>query len=304
MIVIPVDPYWSSLEETWKATAKQPLAYQNGLVHAAAKTTNDWQLIKSESRVRVILLDPATPHLPVICKIYRTPWHLLWRTTGMVSRANREFTALMEAHRHGLPVVCPRYWAEARLLGTVTFSAIGLEMLAGSNLEQSLKNKHTSSAQRMRLARESGVLVSQLHRGGLYWATAYPRNILLQQDVNAKMLAIDMPYAHWLGHDLTASDTALIDLRGMLKCEKEDWGFNQKERMEFFLGYCSDDMALVSELMPLATPHSALQSKLERLKRRAAHVLLNSPRSAGRGGAYHAADSSYHQRDKQAIGID
>lgn len=301
---MPVVQYWSCLEEAWEATDNCPLVSSDEAIQSSPKSNSDWKLIKNESRVRVILLEPAAPHAPVICKIYRTPWHLAWRTIGMVSRANREFTALMEAHRHGLPVVCPRYWMETRIIGGLLFSAIILEAITRNNLEQLLKNKDLTKLERMWLARETGVLLGELHRGGLYWATARPRNILLQQGINAKMLAIDMPYACWHGHDLTGSDSALIDVLGMLRCKNEDWQFNQKERMEFFLGYCADDVGKASELEPLAVSHSTRQSKLERFKGRFTNVLFSSPRSPGRGGIYHSSDASYQLRDSQAISVD
>jgi len=298
---VPAIQYWSSLKEAWEETENRPLASGDDAVQPAVKSENDWKLIKSESRVRLMLLEPLAPHSPLICKIYHIPWHLAWRTIGMVSRANREFTALMEAHQHGLPVVCPRYWLEKRLAGAVVYSAITLAVIDGHNLEYLLRNEQTSNEQRSHLARETGILLSQLHRGGLYWATARPRNVM--QSAGGQLLAIDMPYAHWHGHDLTGSDSALIDLRGMLKCKNKDWGFNQQEHMEFLLGYCEDDQVMASALELLALPHSATQSKFERFKRRSANVLLSGPRSAGKGGSYDPSDGSYQLRDSQAITI-
>ena len=99
--------YWSSLKHAWQATRDCEITPIAEAVGAPAKMDNSWQLIKSESRVRLILIDPEPPQTRLVLKIYRIPFHLAWRTFGMVSRANREFTALMEAHRRGLAVVRP-----------------------------------------------------------------------------------------------------------------------------------------------------------------------------------------------------
>ena len=296
--------YWSSLEDAWVATERCALTPIGEAVGAQPKADNSWQLIKSESRVRLLLLDPEPPHPRVIFKIYRIPGHLAWRTLGMVSRANREFTALMEAHRHGLPVVCPHRWLEARALGALSFSAISLELVQGSNLETVLQNNNTTTEQRRQLARKAGSLLRSLHTAGMYWGTAYPRNVLLRQDSAAELMVIDTPYAHWHGRDLSGSESALSDLRGMVRTKKGRWGFDRQEQEQLLLGYSSDDSSMVGTLQALVVPRSRLQSKLDRLKQRSANVLISSPRSPGKGGVYDCEQQSYLRNDNQFVGVE
>lgn len=298
---MPEVQYWSSLEDAWAATAASELTPMGEAISAPPKADNSWQLIKSEARVRLLLLDPEPPHRRVICKIYRIPFHLAWRTLGMVSRANREFTSLMEAHRHGLPVVCPGSWVEARTLGALSFSAISLQLVQGINLETVLQDKNTTAEQRRQLARETGILLGRLHTAGMYWGTAYPRNVLLRQDSGIELMVIDTPYAHWLGRDLTGSDFALNDLRSMVRAKRGNRGFDPQERKQLLLGYCADDLSTVEKLQALVVPRSRLQAKFDRLKQRSANVLVSSPRSPGKGGVYDCERQTYRRSDKQFI---
>jgi tRNA A-37 threonylcarbamoyl transferase component Bud32 len=294
--------YWSSLEDAWAATERRPLTPIGDAVRAAPKADNSWKLIKSEARVRLILLDPEPPHARVIYKIYRIPAHLSWRSFAMVSRANREFTSLMESHRRGLPVVCPCSWLEARTLGCLNYSAISLELVQGINLEQALRDTDTGAEKRLQLARETGSLLNRLHSAGMYWGTAFPRNILLQQNEKPELLVIDTPYAHWHRKSLIGSDFALSDLRSMIRAKNGGWGFDLTEQKALFQEYSNNDPIAIAELQQLAVLRSRIQSKLERLKRRSLNVLLSSPRSPGKGGVYDVGDAAYLRRDKQFIG--
>lgn len=289
--------YWSGLRTAWKAIWDDP-----SHVSFSEQDHGSWKLIKSEPRTQVILLQPGTSHKPLICKIYKTPRHLAWRTIGLASRANREFTALMVAHRRGLPVVRPRYWIEERELGQVTYSAITLEFIEGANLEEIMKSKPKSEL-RKRLAHKAGAFLRQLHRSGLYWATACPRNIMMPQGPDSKMLAIDMPYVRWLDRNLYGGEAALSDMRNMLRCKNQDWGFDPEERREFLMGYCKGDTLMAAGLEPLVKPLSIRRSKLKRIKSRSADVLLNYPRSPGKGGIYCPSDGSYRVRDSKVISI-
>jgi len=298
--------FWPSLEAAWKDTENRELVSLEAAVRAAPTNRNDWQLVKRESRVRLIFLGPQAPRRQSICKIYRVPGHLAWRTLGLVSRANREFTALMEAHRHGLPVVCPHYWSETRRLGCLTYSAISTELIMGSNLEVVLKDRNTDAQQRLRLARETGGMLRRLHVAGMFWATAYPRNVLVREDASVCLLVIDTPYAQWRGRDLMGSQSALTDLCAIVQSSYDDheWGFGGQEQWELLLAYCADDHGQAAVLNAVVAARSSRKSKLERLRRRSANVLLSSPRSAGSGGYYQSSDKRYYQNDTQAVYVD
>jgi len=53
--------YWTGLEEAWAATEQVEVTPTGEAVTAQPAADNSWQLIKSESRVRLVLLDPEPP---------------------------------------------------------------------------------------------------------------------------------------------------------------------------------------------------------------------------------------------------
>ena len=291
--------YWPSLAAAWKESETCEVVSLSTAIHSSAPAKKDWQLIKSESRARLLLLETHPSQRRIICKIYRVPPQLSWRTVGMVSRANREFTALMKAHRAGLPVVCPFGWSEERRFGCVTYSAIQMELVTGRNLEEVLRDRNTDAGERINQARETGKLLSTLHSGGLFWATAVPRNILVRDTSGERLQVIDTPYAQLQGRDITGSKMALADLCSIVRSRHFDWGFDRQEQLEMLLAYCGNDERTAAGLNSLVAPPSRFQSKLARLRNRSANVLLSGPRSAGSGGRYKVSNKSYYKTDGQ-----
>ena len=291
---------WSNIKQAWAATEHCPVASINDTVSAAPKHNNDWTLIKREARVRLLVIDSDSSQHRVICKIYRIPAHLGWRTLGMVSRGNREFTALMEAHRKGLPVACPYSWQEARTLGCVSHSSVSLELISGINLEDALADESIQQDKRLQLAWKKGVLLRKLHKSGLQWGTAFPRNIMLEGDLQSaadsvQMRVIDTPYALFCDADISGKNEALIDLRNATKVNKSGVGFGELERTQFLLGYCGDDLHDYSGLLEQLAPRPNYQLKLARWRQRCANVISHSPRSAGSGGSYSPTTGRYRR---------
>lgn len=300
--------YWSTIQEAWAATGTGPVASINETIAAAPKLDNSWTLIKREDRVRLMVLDSARPEKRIICKIYRVPAHLGWRTLGMVSRANREFTALMEAHREGLPVACPHSWQESRTLGCVTYNSISLEIIPGTNLEDLLRPGAASEELRLQLALQKGQLLRKLHKKGLQWGTAFPRNIIVTGDLKETgndasndigMRVIDTPYATWHGSDISGESAGLSDLRNAVQVKKNGAGFHEKEREQLVVGYCGDDLQEQAKLLEQLGPRSRYAAKMERWRRRCANVLVHSPRSEGPGGRYDVASGAYIKSSKE-----
>lgn len=289
---------WSSIEQAWAATEHCSVASINDTILATPKGESSWTLIKREARVRLIIFDPAPPQQRIICKIYRVPAHLGWRTLGMVSRANREFTALMEAHRKGLPVARPHSWQELRVFGCVRFSSVSLELVTGINLKDLLSRKLTPDDQRLQLAWEKRHLLRKLHKSGLQWGTAFSRNITMQNSkhpVADKPLlrVIDTPYAIWYDADISGESTTLSDLRNVIQVKHNGVGFTDLERTQLILGYCGDDMHNHSNLISQLQPRPRNVAKLERWRRRCTNVLVHSLRSQRPGGRYDEATGAY-----------
>jgi len=285
--------FWSNLAAVWSITESCTVSPLDEAIAEQAKADNSWKLLRREKRARLLLLDPESPDPRAILKIYRTPRHLAWRTFGMVSRANREFTLLMKAHRQGLPVVCPLSWREERVKGLLAFSAISLELEQGSNAEDIFKSTETTLERRLQIAGNIGVLLRSLHKAGMFWGTAYPSNVLVKHCNDQNLLVLDTPYAQWHNRDLTGNELALTDLRSIVRAKRALKGFSHHEKTQLLTGYCGTELDMLSELETLVMPHSTRRSKFVRFRQRSAYVLLNRPSSPGRAGTYLPAEAIY-----------
>jgi hypothetical protein len=278
-------PLWPSLHHAWRATGTG----EEGRLPGEAR----WMLLKGEDRTRVLRLE-APGHHALVFKIYAVPGHLAWRTLGMASRANREFTVMMEAHRRGLPVAQPRYWLEQRVLGGLRYSALALDAIDGANLERLLERDETGAEERRRLAEITGDLLGRFHRAGVYWATAAPRNLLLPAIPGREPIrAIDLPYATLSSRDITGSDDALLDLACVLRMTNGDLAFDEAERRDLLRAYCAGEEAAAQAMDQRIVLRSHLSWKGRRLRRRVRNLLRPGTRSAGRGGRYRSGTGDY-----------
>lgn len=283
---------WTSLDRAWHA-AESGHSGQVGDAH--------WDLIQDKSRTRMLRLQ-APGCRPLVLKIYASPAHLSWRTLGLASRANREFTLMMDAFRRELPLAQPSYWLEQRVMGGLRFSAIALNVVEGDDLETHLRRPEITRSERAHLAHQTGDLLGRLHRAGVYWATAAPRNLLLNPDaVQEPLLAIDFPYATLAGQDIVDSDEALLDLACVLRMRNGDMAFDGKDRQSLVLAYCennSEAARALDERIVLRHHHSW---RLRRLKQRLRNLFLSSSSSAGSGGRFEAATGAYQQLKGSAV---
>ena len=282
--------FWPDLARAWEATSNS----ESASLTRAADSVSDvrWRRIKDESRARVLWLE-ADGFAPAVCKIYRTPPRLAWRTFGLASRANREFTVMMEAHRLGLPVVRPRYWLERRIRGCVEFCAVILDAIDGPDLHHWLDHGDGDPGQRRRMAEATGRLLGRFHRAGLFWGTVSPRNLLMPRDGAESLLAIDMPYARLHGHDISGDSHAMTDLGSALLLSDGRLAFDEREREALMLGYCEGDSERAQSLNATTRLLSHKEWKRQRFLRRLSNLLSPATRSAGRGGIYSIRTNEY-----------
>lgn len=284
---------WPSLEHAWRSTGS---ATQGRAAGGAC-----WTLLQDEDRTRVLRLEaPGRPAR--VLKVYATPAHLAWRTLGMASRANREFTVMMEAHRGGLPLARPRYWLEQRVCGALRFSAVTLDAIQGPDLERALSRPDVDTRERTRLARLAGEVLGRFHRAGLYWATAAPRNLLLTSDADREPLrAIDLPYATQARNSITGSDDALLDLACLLRMTDGALAFDGAARRALMLAYSDGDAAAAAAMDERVVLRSHLAWKGRRLRRRVRNLLRPGARSAGRGGRYVSPSKTYRRLESGTV---
>jgi tRNA A-37 threonylcarbamoyl transferase component Bud32 len=293
--------FWPGLAEAWNATGDSPPES----APAAPRAVNGarWRLIKTEPRVRVLWLE-AEGFAPAVFKIYRVPSRLAWRTFGLASRANREFTVMMAAHRLGLAVVRPRYWMESRVWGCVEFSAIALDAIDGTNLETWLIGGAGDRTQRRRAAEASGRLLGRFHRAGLFAGTFSPRNLLLPGGDIDSMRVIDLPYARLYGHGITGDHHATADIGRALRLSNGQHAFDDAERERFMFGYCAGDPGRARDLNARLRLMSHKEWKRQRFLRRFANLLSKHTRSPGRGGIYCSETGDLRALDSGAVFLD
>jgi len=242
-------------------------------------------LVKRQSRVALFLSAVQEDGHRYIYKIYWVPGGLRWRTPLMVSRANREFTALAMAYKAGLRVVKPVRWRDVRHSGVLVCSTLSVRYVPGFSIAHLLKNTATPDERRRNLGDAAGVLLRQLHQGGLYWASSYPRNFLVPED-GGELMALDTPYAEWHGRDLSGSLYAAQDLEQLLWNGFGEWGFTTKEHEAILGGYCKAEPELLGATRVLAARQRGWQRKWKRARTRAASVLHRPSHMAGGGGGF------------------
>ena len=290
--------FWPGLPEAWRALRVAREGEVNEL--RPGERARRWKLIKSEPRVAIARME-VEGRTPLVCKIYRTPGHLGWRTLGVASRANREFSVMMESHRRGLPVVRPRYWLEHRHHGCVQFSALALDAVEGPDLESWLAGQSAESDSRLKLAMATGALLSLCHRKGLYWGTARPRNLLVESGEAHRILAIDLPYARLHQIDLRGTTRARTDLSCILMMSTGDLAFSDGERQRLMLGYCDGDEGRAKSLNAEIHPMTRAEWKRQRLLRRLNNVLFRTARSPGQSGDYCLETGEYRPSSSTAV---
>ena len=290
--------FWPDLTRAWEATSRGP----GGTPEVAPEAAKgcQWRTIKTESRSRVLLLG-ADRCAPMVLKIYRTPPRLAWRTLGIASRANREFTVMMNAHRRGLPVVRPRYWLERRRRGRVEFSAIALDFADGPDLESWLIDGRANEAQRLGAAAATGELLGRFHRGGLFWGTVSTRNMILPGGDPGRLVAIDMPYARLYDRDITAETDAVMDLGLSLQLSDGAPAFDDGERKALVRAYCAGDADRAQAMDAGLRPPTHREWKRRRLLRRLRNLFSQGATSPGRGGRYDANTGDYEVLGSEAV---
>lgn len=284
---------WPSLDSAWQAV----LSARAGKTGSGAH----WALIQGKSRTRVLRIQ-APGFRSLVLKIYAVPAHLAWRTLGVTSRANREFTLMMNACRKDLPLVRPRYWLEQRVVGGLRFSALALDAIDGTDLEEQLASPDITPIERRRLAQQTGDVLGRMHRAGVYWATSAPRNLLSNEgDPSEPLLAIDFPYATQARGGIVGSDRALLDLSCALRMRNGDMAFEGDDRESLVLAYCENNSEAARAMNTRIVLRNHHAWRLKRLKQRLRNLLMSRSGSAGPGGRFDDSDGSYQRLETGAV---
>ena len=290
--------FWQNLDEAWEAAGDADPDSMSSL--AESEVAARWRLIKRESRSRLMWLE-ADGYTPMVLKIYRTPPKLAWRTFALTSRANREFTVMMEAHRQGLPIVRPRFWMERRSAGCMRFGAVALDAVRRPDLESWLVSGEGNAAQRLDMATAAGRILARFHRAGLFWETATARNLMIPAEGESELKAIDLPYAQLYRSDITGTAQAGMDLRCILLLSNGKPAFNDEERLALMTGYCDGSEREARALNSRVVITSHREWKRQRMMRRLSNLFRKGTKSPGRGGIYHSDSGKYESLQTEEV---
>lgn len=244
------------------------------------------RVLKDEPGTRVVLtIDGGEAR---VTKTYRNRGLALLQTFARRSRAAREHDNLRAVAALDLPCTPALAWSERRRWGLVAESTLVTRYLPDTvPLKQTLADlpRDRAFATRRRLVTAMARLVAALHRGGILWATAMPRNVLVVGDPTAARLAIcDVPTALHAGRPLHGTALARIDLFDAAFSPSRRSDFSATERWRWLLGYCDGDRVRATGLWRRLARRGRLGQDLHRALARL-FLLYLGRRPGDRGAA-------------------
>ena len=220
--------------------------------------------LKEERDVRIEVLGDADE--AVVCKTYRNSGTRWFQTLCRASRAHREFENLRAVRQTGVRCIEPVTWSERRRYCGVDASMLATRLLPGCQpLKRVLAELPPASrfSTRRRLIGAMGRLVATLHRHGVLWCAAMPRNVLVVGDPDRTELAVcDVPAAIQVGRSLHGSRLALIDLFDGAFSPSRRADFSATDRLRWLLAYNGDDRETARRLWHRLDRRSVLRHDL------------------------------------------
>ncbi len=212
---------------------------------AGDPTARRW--IKQEPWTEVWVVDG------VCWKRYIVPPALRWRTIGRKARAKREFENLGRLKEAGIPAVEGLEWKERRRFGQVVESTLLTRWEEGTiNLKEWLKDPASDGVV---LSRRLGELLGVMHRAGMVWNTASPRNWLIRGDGGGEggVLLCDVSLLTKAPVPVYAKKPGWVDLFSLsLSKDRAQW-MSKGFRYRSLLAYCEGDGELARRLWRVVT---------------------------------------------------
>lgn len=194
------------------------------------------KVLKDEPSTRVEVLGLGTA--AVVRKEYRNRGLRWWQALLRTSRAEREFRNLQAIARTGVPCTdALGCWTVGRY-GAVASSVLVTRYLPDSRpLKAVLADPAAASARRALIA-AAGRLLATLHRGGVLWLTAMPRNLLvLGRPEVARLAVCDPPAAIAFGRSIHGRRLCLLDLWDAAFSTSRRRDYSATERLRWLLAY-------------------------------------------------------------------
>lgn len=242
------------------------------------------RLLKDEPNTRVELITDraARDDEARVEKTYRNRGLALLQTFARRSRARREHDNLRAVEALGVPCTQALAYSEHRRFGLVFESTLVTRYLPDTvPMKRVLAElpREREFAVRRRLLAAMARLVADLHRGGLLWGTAMPRNVLIVGEAKAARLAVcDVPGAVRVAHSLHGSALARLDLFDAAFSPSRRRDLSATERLRWLLAYCADDRAMVTRLWRSLAHRTTVGHDLQRAFARAFLLYLGQGR--------------------------
>lgn len=228
---------------------------------AAGRTT-----LKSDRGATVELL--GAPGHAVVRKTYHNRGSRWLQSFGRRSRAHREFDNLRAVAAAGVPCVDALAWSERRRWGCVDESVLVTRFRPDCRtLKRALRELPPQSAfaARRRLIAATAQLVAALHRAGIAWLTAMPRNVLVVGDpAVAQVVVCDVPSAFRLGRSVHGRALATCDLFDAAFSPSRRADFSATERLRWLRAYHAGDRDAVRRAWSTLDRRSVLRHDVVR----------------------------------------
>ena len=186
-------------------------------------------------------------------KRYIVPQALRWRTIGRKARARREFENLNRLRVAGIPAIEALDWTEKRRRGQVVESTLVTRWEEGTcNLKEWLKAPVSDG---VLLSRRMGEILRRMHRRGMVWNTASPRNWLIRGDGSGEggILLCDVSLLTMAPVPVYAKKPGWVDLFSLsLSRDRAQW-MSRGFRYRSLLSYCEGDRELARRLWRVVT---------------------------------------------------
>jgi tRNA A-37 threonylcarbamoyl transferase component Bud32 len=205
----------------------------------------------------------------------------------MTSRAKREYHNLVYAFEKELAVVQPLGWSDTRRFGCVRYNQLSMVYHHGQTLIEYMQQPGLEQETKVAVIVQAGELLASIHKAGIAWGTALPRNVMVTQPEGPQqqpaVAAFDFPYAFCTRKDISGSRNALTDLWWMA----DDWltrkGFDSRLLDLFYTAYVGDSGRDPRELSRQVERLSKSQRMLNRILARITQAFrLNVTNEASR----------------------
>ncbi len=219
-------------------------------------------LLKEEPAVRIERT--TTTRGSAVRKTYRNRGLRCLQTWLRPARARREHRNLCRVSAAGIACTEAWSWSERRWLGFALESTLVTGWVDGCRSLEQVVRETPAGARRAALAAATGILLAQLHRNGLLWNTAYPRNVLVRESEGDRLWLCDAPDLQRYPRSVHGTALAHFDLYDAAFSPSRMRMWSSPERLRLVLAYCEGNRALARRIWRSLSHRSRLLRRWKR----------------------------------------